>query len=410
MKPYTPLLEKILDKDYHLIDGTDDIFELDLALWEHASLSKRDLIQRSAYFKQISGKETTHFKTCNLQNLEEIYKNSSFRTKVFFLNGKYSTGYATHNLFPYRGKFHPQLIRALLNILKIKPGHTVLDPMAGSSTVAVEANLLDIDSISVDLSPFCQLIGKVKTFSLNLDISILESISAQPEKLFKKLHKASAPKYFKSENLKDEKINYYEIILLAYLDAIGFSVRNNSSVEKLFPRVLARYIATIKWFQKARKKMNLKLGTSKIMQGDILQLPLKDDSIDAIITSPPYSFAIDYLKNDQAQLEYLGYNIETLRQNMIGLQGRGLNNKLNIYFDKINKAMEEMKRVAKKKAPVVIIIGTNDIQTKGVDLVKKIIKIGQNIGFKLNLNLQKPIRGLQNTMKKESILFFINQK
>ena len=39
------------------------------------------------------------------------------------------------NLFPYRGKFHPQLIRALLNILQIKPGQTVLDPMAGSSTV-----------------------------------------------------------------------------------------------------------------------------------------------------------------------------------------------------------------------------------------------------------------------------------
>jgi len=54
------------------------------------------------------------------------------------------------------------LIRVLLNILDIKPGHVVLDPMAGSSTVAVEANLLGIDSISIDLSPFCDLMGKVK--------------------------------------------------------------------------------------------------------------------------------------------------------------------------------------------------------------------------------------------------------
>ena len=36
----------------------------------------------------------------------------------------------THGLFPYRGKFHPQLIRALLNILKVKKGDVVLDPMA----------------------------------------------------------------------------------------------------------------------------------------------------------------------------------------------------------------------------------------------------------------------------------------
>lgn len=410
MKPYIPLLEKVIDKDYQLLDGTDEIFELDLALWEHASLSKKDLIHRSAYFKSIGGQETTHFKICNLQNFEEIYKNSSFRTKVFFLNGKYSTGYATHSLFPYRGKFHPQLIRALLNILKIKPNHIVLDPMAGSSTVAVEANLLGIDSIAVDLNPFCKLMGKVKTFSLNLDINILESIANQPEKIFKKLNKKSVPQYFISDGKKDQKINYYEIILLAFLDAMGFSVRNNSSVEKLFPRVLARYVATIKYFQKAREKMNLKLGKSKIIQGNSLQLSLDDDSVDAIITSPPYSFAIDYLKNDQAQLEYLGYNTETLRKNMIGLQGRGLNNKLDIYFQTINKTMEEMKRVAKQNAPIVIVIGTNDIQTKGVDLVEKVIKIGKDIGFKLKLNLEKPIRGLQNTMKKESILFFINQK
>jgi tRNA G10 N-methylase Trm11 len=71
---------------------------------------------------------------------------------------------ATHGLFPYRGKFHPQLIRALLNILNVKKGNIVLDPMAGSATVAVEANLLGIDAISIDISPFCRLIGKVKTF------------------------------------------------------------------------------------------------------------------------------------------------------------------------------------------------------------------------------------------------------
>ena len=147
MQTHKPVLEKFFPKNYQLIDGTDEIFELDLALWEYEVLSKEELIKRSAYFKLIDGEETIHFKTCNLQNLEDVHKNSSFRTKVFFLDGKYSTGYATHGLFPYRGKFHPQLIRSLLNILEIRPGNIVLDPMAGSATVSVEANLLGIDSI-----------------------------------------------------------------------------------------------------------------------------------------------------------------------------------------------------------------------------------------------------------------------
>jgi len=237
MQKHTPLLEKLFTKDYQLIDGTDEIFELDLALWEYEALSKKELVDRSAYFKLVDGKETTHFRTCNLQNLEEVHKNSSFRTKVFFLDGKYSTGYATHSLFPYRGKFHPQLIRALLNILDIKPGHTVLDPMAGSSTVAVEANLLGIDAISVDLSPFCELMGKVKTFALDLDINILESIVANPKEILEKLKKDRVPEYFKN-NKDDKKGSYYEIVLLAFLDTVGFAGRSNSSIDKLFPRVL----------------------------------------------------------------------------------------------------------------------------------------------------------------------------
>ena len=409
MNKHIPLLEKLFSKDYQLIDGTDEIFELDLALWEYEALSKKELVDRSAYFKLVDGKETTHFRTCNLQNLEEVHKNSSFRTKVFFLDGKYSTGYATHSLFPYRGKFHPQLIRALLNILDIKPGHTVLDPMAGSSTVAVEANLLGIDAISVDLSPFCELMGKVKTFALDLDINILESIVANPKEILEKLKKDRVPEYFKN-NKDDKKGSYYEIVLLAFLDTVGFAGRSNSSIDKLFPRVLERYISTIKYFQEARQKMDLKIGRSKIIQGSVMKLPIDDNSIDAIITSPPYSFAIDYLKNDQPQLEYLGHNLEILRQEMIGLQGRGVENKLEIYFDKMNQALGEMKRVSKKNAPVVIIIGTNDIQTNGVRLETKVIELGEKQGLKFELNLKKPIRGLQNTMKEESILFFTNQK
>ncbi len=409
MNKYTPLIEKLFDKNYQLIDGTDEIFELDLALWEYEVLTKQELIDRSAYFKLVKGKETIHFKTCNLQNLEEVHKNSSFRTKVFFLNGKYSTGYATHSLFPYRGKFHPQMIRALLNILEIKPGHIVLDPMAGSSTVAVEANLLGIDSISVDLSPFCELMGKVKTFSLNLDINLLNSIISNREDILEKLKKGKFLDYL-INNKDNKKINYYEIVLLAFLDTVGFANRSNSSVDKLFPRVLERYVSTINNFQDAREKLDLRIGNSKIIQGNVLDLTLEDNSIDAIITSPPYSFAIDYLKNDQPQLEYLGYDLEVLRNSMIGLQGRGVENKLGIYFYKIKKALGEMKRVSKHGAPIIIIIGTNDIQTNGVRLETKVIELGEKDGLKFNFNLNKPIRGLQNTMKEESILFFTNQK
>ena len=409
MQIHKPILQKIFPGNYQLIDGTDEIFELDLALWEYETLSKEELISRSAYFKAIDGKETAHFKTCNLHNLEDVHKNSSFRTKVFFLDGKYSTGYATHGLFPYRGKFHPQLIRSLLNILEIKPGNIVLDPMAGSATVSVEAALLGIDSISVDFNPFCELIGRVKIFALNLDAHLLKTIVKNQNKLLTKLNMPRVSDYFINKK-NDEKRKYYEIILLAFLDSMGFARRSNSSIDKLFPRVLDRYISTIINFQEARQKLDLKIGSCKILNGSVLNLPIEKNSIDAIITSPPYSFAIDYLKNDQPQLEYLGYDINSLRDEMIGLKGRGIENRLEIYFSRMNVALKEMRRVSKRNAPIVIIIGTNDIQTKGVRLETKIIELAENQNLKFELQFIKPIKGLQNTMKNESILFFKNLK
>jgi len=60
---------------------------------------------------------------------EKINENRSASTQVYFEEGQFSTGYATHGLFPYRCKFHPQLIKGLLNILDVKKGETVLYPM-----------------------------------------------------------------------------------------------------------------------------------------------------------------------------------------------------------------------------------------------------------------------------------------
>ena len=212
------ILDKLFPPDYQLIQGTDEIFELNFALWEYDHLKGADLIDRSAYFQSINGAPTIHYQTCNFQNLEEVHQESSFRTKAFFLAGKYSTGYATHGLFPYRGKFHPQLIRVLLNMIGLRPGDIVLDPMSGSGTLSVEANLLGIDSLGFDVSPFCCLMGKVKTFSLNLSAEKLLNLEKESKKIFKRIHKEKVPDYFLNEDDEKEK-RYYEIFLLAYLEA-----------------------------------------------------------------------------------------------------------------------------------------------------------------------------------------------
>ncbi|HEY60107.1 MAG TPA: hypothetical protein G4N92_05430 [Anaerolineae bacterium] len=409
MNDFISIKQRLFPNNYELIDGTNEVFELNIALWEFENLSELELIKRSGFFKQINGIDTAHYRLCNLQRIDEIYKNSTFRTRLFFTNGKYSTGYATHNLFPYRGKFHPQMIKGLLNIIDIKENEIVLDPMAGSGTLMVEANLLNINAIGVDLSPFCQLMSRVKTHSLSININRLDNLYKKQFEIFNILNQKKIPHNYLNE-INIEDYIYYEIFLLAYLDAMGFARRSKKNIDNLYPIVIERYYRTIRNFNLARNDLELNIGTSKVLLGNALNLDIPDNSVDGVITSPPYSFAIDYIDNDQPQLEYLNYDISSLKIDMIGLRGKGINEKLKLYFNDVQESIKEMARVTKKDRRIVIIIGSNTIQTRGVELQPEIIRIAKIENLTLEMEIKKPIKGLRSSMKEESILIFKNNK
>ena len=62
------------------------------------------LLKRLAYFKTIDGKATDYYKLIKYNRTKSVNQ------------------YLTHWIYPYKGKFHPQMIRALLNILKLAEG------------------------------------------------------------------------------------------------------------------------------------------------------------------------------------------------------------------------------------------------------------------------------------------------
>jgi len=147
--------EKLFPEGYELLPGTNQIYELEFAIGEYKSLDSSELLARSAYFHKVKGEETFHYKLCAGSPLY-VDESSLMRLKSFFQVYKFKTGYATHGLFPYRGKFHPQLVKAILNNMGLKKNEIVLDPMTGSGTTNIEASLIGLDSIGIDVSPFCR--------------------------------------------------------------------------------------------------------------------------------------------------------------------------------------------------------------------------------------------------------------
>jgi len=164
------LTEVLFPQNRKPIPNLTDIYELELAFYENLILTDEQLIRNGAYFSRIDGQYTRHFLMCAGEPLK-LPDHSSSRLKSFFAKNIFRTGYATHGLFPYRGKFHPQMIKGLINVMGLKPGDTVLDPMAGSGTVPVEACLMGIRSIGVDVSPFCRFMTQTKIDALTMPLA-----------------------------------------------------------------------------------------------------------------------------------------------------------------------------------------------------------------------------------------------
>ena len=376
-----------------------------MAYLEYKSLNKDEYIERTAYGKSLKNKQSLHFLKYS-EIPESLTESRSVTTNSYFKNGLFSTGYATHSLFPYRGKFHPQLIKGIINIIGIRKGDIIIDPMAGSGTTNIEAALMGIDSYAIDVSPFCQIMIETKFNALSIDLNLLEKADLNSSKWFSFFNKKNILQELNKNN--EEKRKIYYLALLAYLDALGYSKRVvRSNHEQLFQKVINRYVETVKNLLKNGYYKKSAIGKVEILKNsDAINIELPNESIDGIITSPPYSFAINYVKNDKDQLEYLGYNTNQLKNQLIGLKGKNKKEKLEIYFNDMDIFCKEASRILKKNKYFVMIIGSNTNQTGGIRLEETIINSASRYNMALVKNILKPIKGMRNTMKDEYILIF----
>jgi 2-polyprenyl-3-methyl-5-hydroxy-6-metoxy-1,4-benzoquinol methylase len=180
-------------------------------------LPSEQLLERTAFIKSIDNNFSKHYLLYS-NHSDRINANRTSATQAYFEEGKFSTGYATHGLFPYRGKFHPQLIKGLMNILNIQKGETVLDPMAGSGTTNIESALMGINSLAIDVSPFCQFMIKTKYEALTIDLKSLENTIFDSRKIFDFFISGNVlERINKIEDSNKRKI--YDLAFLDFLDA-----------------------------------------------------------------------------------------------------------------------------------------------------------------------------------------------
>ena len=351
------------------------------------------LLRRLAYFKTVGNKVTDYYRLTRYTQRKSVNQ------------------YLTHWIYPYKGKFHPQMIRALLNILKVEKDENVLDPFIGSGTTAVEAQLMGINCIGRDVSPLCVLQSKVKTESIQA-IDRIKTYNEEATTAFEQSNGALTSTVEEANNdnyrefldsIDDEQIrNFY---LMAKLVAISDSTRRRHNIVKAFEKNLALMVASVEDYKKATQELGLQLGNVDINEGDARKLPLEDNSVQAIVTSPPYSIALDYVSNDAHALVAMGNDLDELRDRFVGVRGNG-KTRIELYNKDMRRSFEEMHRVLEQERYCAIVIGNATYQQRKIETIQFTIKECQKLGFTLVKNINKILYGLYNVMQTDNTLIF----
>ena len=270
----------------------------------------------------------------------------------------------THYMHPYKGRFHPKMVRALLNYVYPREQGLVMDNFAGCGTLLVEATWMGLDSIGVEINPLSVLMSNVKCYSLALlPNDLKKAIESYLRELANALlshqktstgsmlllppsynkdtidrRRASIPKKVVSmlkgaetvdkiliaheliKRMGDVKIR--DFILLGLSGTVSDLARRRSGdfLDVLRDRLQDLYLR-IYVFHKLNQTLKIRLGLSETHVADTrgMKAVQTDASIDAIVNSPPYSTALDYIKNDYPQLVLLELaDILWLSENMIG--------------------------------------------------------------------------------------------
>lgn len=150
---------------------------------------------------------------------------------------------------------------------------------------------------------------------------------------------------------------------------------------------------------------------ARIEFGDAQKLPLADEAVDLIVTSPPYaSNAIDYMRAHKFSLIWLGHSIEDLgskRKDYIGSEDTmktefenlppdtekivaeisRLDKKrgkvLQRYYSEMQRVLAEMYRVLKPGKAAIVVVGNSVMRGRDTQTQNCLAEIGKSLGFEV---------------------------
>ncbi|XWK91076.1 MAG: DNA methyltransferase [Phormidium sp.] len=266
------------------------------------------------------------------------------------------------NIFSWRGQFSPQLIENL--IFSYCPKNAkILDPFVGSGTVLYESACFGLQAFGCEVNPAAWILSR--TYQLinlqsNRREALISSITEKLERYFPK------PLLFENSQLQELEIaefqgyvfniyteaDYFEKIILDTL-IILLDVGNNKLSREYIHNTFYKLCQNIRDFPYSEAKITPLLC-------DARNLYIETDSIDFVITSPPYINVFNYHQNYRRSAELLGWDLLKIAKSEIGSNRANRRNRfltVTQYCLDMAFVLQELQRVCKPNTRIIFVVG-----------------------------------------------------
>jgi len=303
-------------------------------------------------------------------------------------NGREST---LQQLSPYVGKMKSGMARVLTGLYS-QPGDTVLDPFSGSGVVPLEAALAGRRAWANDLSPYAYTLtrGKLETpGNETVAIQRVEALVKVVKDRAASVDLTSVPEWVREfyhpdtlreilaafRYLREQEDYFLAACLLGILHHVrpGFLsypashlvpyLRRAKYPPDQFPKMYvyrdlhSRLLAKVKRaYRRAMLPVDWEQRHCQVWQTNSMDLPIGDEMVDAIISSPPYFGALDYARDNRLRLWFLG--CEDWKELDASLTANS-----KVYLPQMSACLEEMNRALKPNGSCVLVLG--DVERDG---------------------------------------------
>ncbi|ABY36636.1 MAG TPA: hypothetical protein DEF43_11240 [Chloroflexus aurantiacus] len=261
------------------------------------------------------------------------------------------------NLLPWRGQFSPQLVEVLLQSYAPQGG-TVLDPCMGSGTVLYEAAHLGSPVYGIDVNPAAYVLARLYE-CCTLPVAERYNLVRNAEDLLARAHPNAfvMPLFRHPTHQQMHSFDWVRTIpdvqIRILLDALVVMLNGDASDENALHQA---------WTSVRRIILNLPYSKTpiKALFGDARRIDLPDESVDFVLSSPPYLNVFNYHHNARTGIEVLGWNPLVAGQSEIGANRKFRQNRfLTVvqYCIDIALMLAEICRVGRRAARIILVLG-----------------------------------------------------